>query len=75
MGNPRFQAGAPYNVGTCVAGGFDKRSGSCGNFNKKIQSYCDAPDPYCCNGTDSATHQGYATEYGSAALTFVNSLL
>lgn len=41
MGDPRFKAGAPYNVGTCKAGGFDQRSGSCGNYNSKIQSYCD----------------------------------
>lgn len=41
MGDPRFKAGAPYNVGTCTAGGFDQRSGSCGNYNSKIQSYCD----------------------------------
>ncbi|RDW89258.1 hypothetical protein BP6252_01290 [Coleophoma cylindrospora] len=41
----------------------------------KIQSYCDAADPYCCNGSDAATHQGYGTEYGQAALAFVNSKL
>lgn len=99
MGDPRFKAGAPYNVGTCTAGGFDQRSGSCGNYNAKIQSYCDvstlrypmkiaqlvqplanseytqAADPYCCNGSNAATHQGYASEYGSKALTFVNSNL
>lgn len=41
MGDPRFKAGASYNVGTCTAGGFDSRSGTCGNFTSKIQSYCD----------------------------------
>lgn len=41
MGDPRFKAGAPYNVGTCTAGGFDQRSGSCGSYNSKIKSYCD----------------------------------
>ncbi|KAJ4424876.1 carbohydrate esterase [Gnomoniopsis sp. IMI 355080] len=75
MGDPRFKAGAPYNVGTCTAGGFDQRSGSCGNYNSLIQSYCDAADPYCCNGSDAATHQGYGTEYGAKALAFVNSKL
>ena len=40
-----------------------------------IKSYCDAADPYCCNGNDANTHQGYATEYGSAALTFVKNKL
>jgi acetylxylan esterase len=36
-----------------------------------IQSYCDANDEYCCSGTSAAVHNGYAPEYGSAALTFV----
>lgn len=41
----------------------------------KIQSYCDASDPYCCNGNNAATHQGYGQEYGQQALAFVNSKL
>jgi acetylxylan esterase len=41
----------------------------------KIQSYCDATDPYCCNGNDASTHNGYGAEYGQAALTFVNTKL
>lgn len=39
----------------------------------KIKSYCDAADPYCCNGNNAATHQGYGSEYGQQALTFVKS--
>lgn len=42
-------------------------------FASNIQSYCDAADPYCCNGNDANTHQGYATEYGAVALTFVKN--
>jgi acetylxylan esterase len=41
----------------------------------KIKSYCDASDPYCCNGSNAATHQGYGAEYGSQALAFVKSKL
>lgn len=41
----------------------------------KIKSYCDATDPYCCNGDDAATHEGYGAEYGSAAYSFVQSKL
>lgn len=41
----------------------------------KIQSYCDAADPYCCNGSDAATHSGYGAEYGTAAYNFVKSKL
>ncbi|KAK5797738.1 hypothetical protein VI817_004029 [Penicillium citrinum] len=82
MGDPLFRAGLPYDVGTCSAGGFprlideqfDQRPAgfTCPSANK-IQSYCDAADPYCCNGSDAATHQGYGTEYGTQALAFITS--
>jgi acetylxylan esterase len=42
-------------------------------YASNIQSYCDAADPYCCNGNDANTHQGYANKYGSAAVTFVKN--
>ncbi|KAL4914792.1 cutinase [Aspergillus aurantiobrunneus] len=76
MGDPLFKAGLPYSVGTCTAGGFDARPDgfSCPSADK-IQSYCDAADPYCCNGSDAATHNGYGAEYGQAALEFVQGLL
>ena len=47
----------------------------CTTYSSRIQSYCDASDPYCSNGSNAATHQGYGTEYGQAALNFVNSKL
>ncbi|KAK3057779.1 hypothetical protein LTR09_000854 [Extremus antarcticus] len=77
MGNPRFRAGAPYNVGSCGAGGFDARPAGqyCGNFNGAIKSYCDSSDPYCCNGNNAQTHNGYGQEYGQAALAFVRTKL
>ncbi|KAL5346099.1 hypothetical protein V496_06653 [Pseudogymnoascus sp. VKM F-4515 (FW-2607)] len=76
MGDPQYVAGLPYNVGTCAAGGFDARpSGfSCPNADK-IQSYCDAADPYCCNGSDDNTHNTYGSVYGSQAIQFVQSKL
>lgn len=40
-----------------------------------VQSYCDSADPYCCNGKDANTHQGYGREYGQDALRFVNGKL
>lgn len=74
MGDPRHIAGLSYNVGSCQASGFAPRpAGFQCPFASNIQSYCDATDPYCCNGTDAATHQGYAVEYGSVALTFVKN--
>lgn len=41
----------------------------------KMQSYCDAADPYCCDGSDEATHQGYGDVYGQDALTFIQGQL
>ncbi|KAL3449611.1 cutinase [Aspergillus insuetus] len=72
LGEPLFRAGLPYSVGSCVAGGFDARPADfiCPSASK-VQSYCDAPDPYCCNGTDSAPHYRYNEVYGEAALRFV----
>ncbi|MCJ1419654.1 carbohydrate esterase [Xylographa parallela] len=53
---------------------FDARPAgfSCSNASK-IKSYCDATDPYCCNGNNPATHQGYGAEYGNQAIAFVKS--
>ncbi|KAJ7596059.1 putative acetyl xylan esterase [Mycena floridula] len=74
MGDPRHIPGLSYNVGTCQASGFAPRpSGFQCPYASNIQSYCDAADPYCCNGSDANTHQGYANEYGSVALTFVKN--
>ncbi|KAK4552075.1 hypothetical protein LTR86_010611 [Recurvomyces mirabilis] len=55
---------------------FDARSSSfqCAG-GSKIQSYCDSADPYCCNGNDANVHQGYGSEYGQAALTFIKGKL
>ncbi|KAI0541994.1 cutinase [Xylaria digitata] len=78
MGDPHNVAGLPYNMGTCTAGGFAARPSGfqCSPADSSIiQSYCDAADPYCCNGNDANTHQGYVTEYGSEALAFIQSLL
>jgi len=42
-------------------------------FERRIQAYCDDPDPFCSNGTDPDTHQGYGQVYGQQALAFVLS--
>lgn len=67
--SPRFFPPDPTKQFAPRPSGFQCPSAS------KIQSYCDAADPYCCNGNDANTHQGYATEYGQRALAFVNSKL
>ncbi|KAJ5458318.1 hypothetical protein N7475_009706 [Penicillium sp. IBT 31633x] len=76
MGDPLYVAGLSYNVGTCAAGGFDARpSGFYCPSSSKIQSYCDSPDPYCCNGSNQATHQGYGAQYGAQAIAFAKGKL
>ncbi|EIN05295.1 cutinase-domain-containing protein [Punctularia strigosozonata HHB-11173 SS5] len=76
MGDPRHIPGLSYNVGTCQASGFAPRpAGFQCPYASNIQSYCDSSDPYCCNGNNAATHQGYANEYGAVALTFVKNKL
>ncbi|XEV01374.1 hypothetical protein FSHL1_006661 [Fusarium sambucinum] len=67
LGNPRFINGLAYGVGTCDAGGFDARPEgfSCPNADK-VQIYCDAEDPFCCNGNDSAHHQQYVLQLVNA---------
>ncbi|KAF3052734.1 carbohydrate esterase [Didymella keratinophila] len=76
MGDPHNRAGLPYNVGTCAAGGFAARPAGfqCSPANTSIiKSYCDAADPYCCNGNDANTHQQYVNKYGSQALAFIKT--
>ncbi|KAJ6450112.1 putative acetyl xylan esterase [Mycena sanguinolenta] len=74
MGDPRHIPGLSYNIGTCEASGFAPRpAGFQCPYAANIQSYCDASEPYCCNGENAATHEGYATEYGAVALTFVKN--
>ncbi|CZT12284.1 probable Acetylxylan esterase 2 [Rhynchosporium agropyri] len=76
MGDPRYVAGLPYNVGTCTAGGFAARpKGFTCPVAPIIKSYCDSPDPYCCKGHDGNSHQQYGNKYGQAALTFIKSKL
>ncbi|CZT25098.1 related to acetylxylan esterase precursor [Ramularia collo-cygni] len=78
-GNPRNSPveKSAFGHGSCTASGFDPRpSGfSCSIFQARIRSYCDAADPYCCNGSDAAAHQAYGQVYGQDALTFVKSKL
>ncbi|KAK3302032.1 Acetylxylan esterase At 0.90 angstrom resolution [Chaetomium strumarium] len=73
MGNPRHVDGLPFNVGNATAGGFAARPVGfrCPEFQDRIRAYCDSPDPFCSNGNDPATHQGYGQEFGQDALQFV----
>ncbi|KAF1925489.1 carbohydrate esterase family 5 protein [Didymella exigua CBS 183.55] len=76
MGDPHNRAGLPYNVGTCTAQGFAARPAGfqCSPANTSIiQSYCDAADPYCCDGSDADAHQQYVNVYGDRALAFIKS--
>ncbi|GAB1320630.1 Acetylxylan esterase [Madurella fahalii] len=77
MGSPRYVAGRKGNVGNATAGGFAARPKDfrCPAFEDRIQTYCDSPDPFCSNGTDPDTHQGYGRVYGHQALAFIVSKL
>ncbi|KAL7941003.1 carbohydrate esterase family 5 protein [Trichoderma barbatum] len=76
MGDPRYVHGLAFNVGSCNAQGFAPRNvGFVCPSGSKIKSYCDASDPYCCNGNNANTHQSYGQVYGQQALSFVNSRL
>ncbi|KAB8230450.1 cutinase [Aspergillus alliaceus] len=77
MGSPRHTPGAPYNVGTSNAPGFDPRlTGQiCAPYTNIIQSYCDDADPYCSDGDNETLHMNYGQTYGLAALQFVNNQL
>ncbi|KAK8051095.1 acetylxylan esterase precursor [Apiospora rasikravindrae] len=77
MGNPRHVDGLPYNVGTAEEGGFAARPEgfTCPDYAERIQSYCDADDPFCAKGNDTAAHQAYGQRYGQEALAFVERKL
>ncbi len=45
----------------------------CPQFQERMQSYCDTPDPFCTNGTDAQFHQGYGQRNGQQALQFIMS--
>ncbi|KAI4864760.1 carbohydrate esterase family 5 protein [Hypoxylon rubiginosum] len=77
MGNPRHVNGLPFNVGNATAGGFAARpvGFQCLAFEDIIAAFCDVDDPFCAKGNSSATHQGYGSVYGQAALAFVQSKL
>ncbi|KKO99737.1 acetylxylan esterase 2 precursor [Trichoderma harzianum] len=76
MGDPRFEYGASYEIGTCRLGGFAARPKGfvCSN-GSKIQSYCDSPDPYCCQGNNASAHGAYVNIYGQNAISFIESKL
>ncbi|KAK8079551.1 acetylxylan esterase precursor [Apiospora hydei] len=77
MGNPRHVDGLPYNVGTAKEGGFAARPEgfNCPDYADRIQSYCDADDPFCAKGNSTAAHQAYGQRYGPEALAFVERKL
>ncbi|KAK4165315.1 Acetylxylan esterase 2 [Cladorrhinum sp. PSN259] len=68
MGNPRFGGGKTTDQFAARPKGF-----SCPLFQERIVSYCDSPDPFCSDGDDEATHQGYGEVYGKDSLAFIMS--
>ena len=44
-------------------------------FAAKIQSYCDAGDPFCARGANLSAHLDYTQKYNNAASAFVTQRL
>ncbi|KZL76316.1 acetyl xylan esterase (cutinase), partial [Colletotrichum tofieldiae] len=76
MGDPRYVAGLPYEVGTCKTQGFAPRPQGfqCPNGGN-IKSFCDSADPFCCNGNDPIAHLQYPSIYGDQIKQFVSDKL
>jgi len=74
-GDPRHNARATYNVGTATTDGAFARplNQSLSNFASKIQSFCNARDPFCAQGDDLATHLAYPTEFDGVAAAFITA--
>ncbi|CAI0654405.1 unnamed protein product [Colletotrichum noveboracense] len=76
MGDPRYVAGLPYEVGTCQTKGFAPRpQGFQCPFGNNIKSFCDSADPFCCNGNDPVAHLQYPNIYGDQIKQFVSDKL
>ncbi|KAK1984154.1 cutinase [Colletotrichum cereale] len=76
MGDPRYIAGFPYEVGTCKTQGFAPRPQGfrCPNGDN-IKSFCDEADPFCCDGNDPVAHLQYPSVYGDKIKQFVGDKL
>ncbi|MEN3613486.1 cutinase family protein [Plantactinospora sp. ZYX-F-223] len=67
FGDPTFTAGESFNVTDGQASGiFPRRAGQLNAFADRIQSYCNANDRFCQNGTSLAAHLDYRSFLGQA---------
>lgn len=73
MGDPRFIAGKPFDVGSARTDGLFPRGAdqSLDAFADRIQSYCDTGDPFCARGASVAVHLNYTNEFNAQAARFV----
>lgn len=78
MGDPSMNVtDNPFHVGNSTKGGVYIRDANSSavldSIESKLQSYCDANDPYCASGNFSyiSVHLGYVEEYGTNATDFV----
>jgi acetylxylan esterase len=81
MGDPTFNTNETFHVGNATKHGIFPRE-NVANFQEtglasRVQSYCDALDPYCASGSfaNISVHLGYTKEYGMQAADFVVSQL
>ncbi|WP_306355945.1 MULTISPECIES: cutinase family protein [unclassified Nocardia] len=73
MGDPRFMAGEPFDVGTARRDGRFPRGENqrLTSFGAKIRSYCDAGDVFCDSGKIWPVHYSYLPKYSVEATQFV----
>ncbi|SUA72830.1 Cutinase [Nocardia otitidiscaviarum] len=73
MGDPRFVAGEPFDVGTARRNGRFPRGEDqrLTPFGAKIRSYCDAGDVFCDSGKIWPVHYSYLPKYSDEATRFV----
>lgn len=77
MGDPRHRSDESYHVGTSTTNGLFPRGTNqlLTKYVSKARTFCDAGDPFCASGFNTAVHLGYTTEYDTNALQFVLNLI
>ncbi|KJX96523.1 acetylxylan esterase like protein [Zymoseptoria brevis] len=78
FGDPRYNDGQSYNVGTADNDGIFARIGSLPRLNRYagiLRSYCDRGDPICARGLLADVHSNGPRKYATQAAEFVAGLV
>lgn len=77
FGDPRFNVGQAYSVGTSTQDGIFARVSSkaaLATWSNVLRSYCDEGDPFCARGFDIDVHSATPQKYAQAATDFIVGL-